>query len=237
MSRNNINRQVRETLNLMEGKEKQNEIIALEKDLVKCGVDDLENYFNNRMLHFAEELETFKKNYNNNNKVKGSYKIVVSEYFFKPFSAYVRGLQPKYEYEKLLVAFEFYKEIISKINIELYQFYPTLSHFCNFLGLSVATWRNSYNNNKDNRVVELTQIIEDWMFDSAMRLSEGHEIDNVSAIFRSKVEMNKIEQQTPSTIIVADTSSIEEIKDRLKNWNDYSTKAEERKVIEYDGNE
>ena len=159
---------------------------------------------------------------------------MISDYFFKPFSAYCMGTKPKYEYENLLVAFEYYREIVNKINIELYQFYPTLSHFCRFLGLSVTTWRNSYTNNRDSRVSELVQVIEDWIFDTNMRLSEGHEIDNVTSIFRNKVELNKVEQQAPQTVIVADNTSIEEIKDRLKAWTNFDN---EKKVIEYNENE
>lgn len=231
-----IKKDVASTLLMEQGKKKENEMIRLEKAFVDYTIDDLKDNFEQKMLEFANELQEFKKKHFDDTKkrIKGSSSLVVSDYFFKPFSAYCMGSKPKYEYEKLLVAFEYYREIVNKINMDLYQFYPTLSHFCRFLGLSVATWKADYTNNRDSRVSELVQVVEDWIFDTNMRLSEGHEIDNVTSIFRNKVELNKIEQQVPQTVIVANNTSIEEIKDRLKAWTNFDN---EKKVIEYNENE
>lgn len=231
-----IKKDVENTLLMEQGKQKENEIIKLEKAFVDYTIDDLKENFDKKMLEFANELEQFRKKYFSESKkrIKGSSVLVISDYFFKPFGSYCMGTKPKYEYERLLVAFEYYREIVTKINVELYQFYPTLSHFCRFLGLSVSTWRNNYANNRDSRVSELVQVVEDWIFDTNMRLSEGHEIDNVTSIFRNKVELNKVEQQAPQTVIVADNTSIEEIRDRLKAWTSFDN---EKRTIEYNENE
>lgn len=213
--------------NLYEHLENKNKLIELETQYVDYTMDNLQEICEQRKNELVQKLEEFKKQ---KGKIKGSEHFAVSEYFFKPFTTI--GSSPKYNFEKLTIAFGLYKELVDKINNELYRFYPTLSHFCHFLGIPVSNWRRTYCGSSDIRIVEFASYVEDWIFDSNMRLSEGHEIDNVTSIFRSKVELNKVEQNAPSTVVIADTASIEEIRERLKNFNlpDYSSG---KKVIDY----
>lgn len=238
---NNVKTIVKNTQKLEQQVEQKNYLAGMERQLAESTINDLPEICNKRRQDLIDKLKEFKnrgdENVTNPDRIKGSSHIVIADSFFKPFDSYVIGSNVKYTYEKFIMAFELYEDMINQINENLCLFYPTLSHFCHYLGISVNTWKNVYCNSPDTRIAEYCAYILDWIFDYNMRLSEIRKIDNVSSIFRSKVELNKIEQAPPQTVIISDSISIDEIKDRLNKFS-YLGSSDDKKVIDYnDGNQ
>lgn len=195
--------------------EKKDYTKELERRLVSTKFENLSLEVQQRKDEICEKIEKFKLDTDDENFVKGSKHLVVSNYFFKSLNPYTFN-QPAYSAEKLSIAFDLYKELINEINLKLCRFYPTLSHFCLFLGITESTF-NSYKTSVDIDMQNLTEMIDSWIFDSNMRLSEGKEIDNVTAMFRAKVEQRKTEQATPTTVVFAENVNMSEIKERVQN--------------------
>ena len=117
--------------------------------------------------------------------------------------------------EKLNIAFDLYKGIVTEINKNIKPFYPTISHLCLFLGINTREW-NAYRNNVDIDMRDLITTIDDWIFDITMRLSEKKAIDNKTSMYRAKIEQNRVEQTAPNTVLIADGATIQEIQKRVK---------------------
>ena len=187
----------------------------LERRLVKKTFEDFPIEVERRKQEICDKIEQFKLETDDDNYVKGSKTLIVSDYFFKSLNPY-SFIQPSYNVEKLSIAFDLYKKLINEINLKVCKFYPTISHFCSFLGITTVTL-NNYKNSEDIDMQNLIDLIDDWIFDSNMRLSENREIDNVTAMFRAKVEQHKTEQTAPTTVVFAENLNVNEIKERVQN--------------------
>ena len=194
--------------------EKKSYTKELEQRLVTTKMEDLSYEVEQRKKELCDKIEQFKKQ-SDEEYIRGSTNIIVSNYFFKSLNPYTFN-QPAYTPEKLSIAFDLYKNLINEINLKVCRFYPTLSHFCGFLGITSTSY-NNYKSSSDVNMQDLIEMIDDWIFDTNMRLSEGREIDNVTAMFRAKVEQRKTEQATPTTVVFAENVNMNEIKERVQN--------------------
>lgn len=195
--------------------EKKSYTKELERRLVTTTMENLPMEVEQRKNELCDKIEQFKLNTDEENYIKGSKSIIVSDYFFKSLNPYTFN-QPKYSTERLSIAFDLYKKTINEINLKICRFYPTVSHFCGFLGITTATYEG-YKTSSDIDMQHLVEMIDDWIFDTNMRLSEGREIDNVTAMFRAKVEQRKTEQAVPTTVVFAENLNMSEIKERVHN--------------------
>lgn len=199
-------------------------LVNIEKNLVDCTVDDFaleveskKNELESRILDFQDTYMQRDDNGNLKLKLKGSPALVISEYFFKPITPSF-GVEPKYSAEKMAVVFDVYRMIISRINEEIGKFIPNKTHFCRFACITSQTY-NNYLKSSDENLQNIMMMIDDYMLDSNLTSSQNREVDNVTTIYRTKVEQNKVEQPAPQTVVIADTVDINMIQKRISRLN------------------
>lgn len=209
---------------LFEDFEIKKELIKAEKSLTDYTIDNLTTDLELRKSNIVEKIDDFiDKNmyYDENSKlkmnVKGSSSLVISEFFFKPVVPVV-GVEPKYNAEKMSLVFDIYRETVSEINIRIGKFIPNKSHFCRFAGITTQTY-NNYMKSNDENLQNVMLMIDDYMLDANLTSSQNREVDNVTTIYRTKVEQNKQEQPVQQTVVLADTVDINMIQKRIKKLN------------------
>lgn len=130
----------------------------------------------------------------------------------------------KYSAEELSIAFDYYRKFIIEINKEtLYP--PTKKSFCGFIGISSQTF-DKYKISDDDRLREVTNMIDDYVTDSNLTLAQKREIDNVTTIFRSKAEHGMIEAQAPIVVehkAITDTDKIKAQIEAVKHGKSLKT--------------
>ena len=209
---------------LFEDFEIKKELVKAEKSLTDYTIDNLTTDLELRKSNIVEKIDDFiDKNmyYDENSKlkmnVKGSSSLVISEFFFKPVVPVV-GVEPKYNAEKMSLVFDIYRETVSEINIRIGKFIPNKSHFCRFAGITSQTY-NNYMKSNDENLQNVMLMIDDYMLDANLTSSQNREVDNVTTIYRTKVEQNKQEQPVQQTVVLADTVDINMIQKRIKKLN------------------
>jgi len=209
---------------LFEDFEIKNELVKAEKSLTDYTIDNLTTDLELRKSNIVEKIDDFidKNMYlDDKNKlkmnIKGSPSLVISEYFFKPVVPMV-GIEPKYNAEKMSLVFDIYRETVSEINVRIGKFIPNKSHFCRFAGITSQTY-NNYMKSNDENLQNVMLMIDDYMLDANLTSSQNREVDNVTTIYRTKVEQNKQEQPTQQTVVLADTVDINMIQKRIRKLN------------------
>lgn len=209
---------------LFEDYEIKQEITNIEKDLVNTTVDNLTDKLEIKKMELCSKVENFIEEYmveDDKGKlklnVKGSPALVISEYFFKPIIPVV-GLEPRYNCEKMSIVFELYRELVSQINTKIGKFIPNKTHFCRFAGITTMTY-NNYLKCSDENLQTIMNMIDDYMLDANLTSSQNREVDNVTTIFRAKVEQNKQEQPAQQTVVIADNVDLNLIQERIRKLN------------------
>lgn len=209
---------------LFEDFEIKNELVKAEKSLTDYTIDNLTTDLELRKSNIVEKIDDFidKNMYlDDKNKlrmnIKGSSSLVISEFFFKPVVPVV-GIEPKYNAEKMSLVFDIYRETVSEINIRIGKFIPNKSHFCRFAGITSQTY-NNYMKSNDENLQNVMLMIDDYMLDANLTSSQNREVDNVTTIYRTKVEQNKQEQPVQQTVVLADTVDINMIQKRIRKLN------------------
>lgn len=209
---------------LFEDFEIKKELVKAEKSLTDYTIDNLTTDLELRKSNIVEKIDDFidKNMYlDDKNKlrmnIKGSSSLVISEFFFKPVAPVV-GVEPKYNAEKMSLVFDIYRETVSEINIRIGKFIPNKSHFCRFAGITTQTY-NNYMKSNDENLQNVMLMIDDYMLDANLTSSQNREVDNVTTIYRTKVEQNKQEQPVQQTVVLADTVDINMIQKRIKKLN------------------
>ena len=209
---------------LFEDFEIKKELVKAEKSLTDYTIDNLTTDLELRKSNIVEKIDDFidKNMYlDDKNKlrmnIKGSSSLVISEFFFKPVVPVV-GVEPKYNAEKMSLVFDIYRETVSEINIRIGKFIPNKSHFCRFAGITTQTY-NNYMKSNDENLQNVMLMIDDYMLDANLTSSQNREVDNVTTIYRTKVEQNKQEQPVQQTVVLADTVDINMIQKRIRKLN------------------
>lgn len=182
---------------------------------------NLEKILKQKIGILDKQLEEFKEKYvefkydkfgNRENKTNP---YLVATYFFKSINP-MGNVEPIYTSEQLAKVFDLYITIIEKVNMEIMPFQPTLTHFCNFAGISLSKFhelKNSY----DESMKVLVERINNNVFDSNVTLAQHKKLADKSTTYRMKVENEMIEKKTPNVNVNVTTKSIDldKINERL----------------------
>ena len=195
-------------------------LVNLEKDLVNVTIDELpleveakKNELESKILDFQDTYMDYDDKGKLKLRLQGSPALVISEYFFKPIVP-TFGVEPKYSAEKMAVVFDIYRMIVSRINEEIGKFIPNKTHFCRFACITSVTY-NNYLKCSDENLQNVMLMIDDYMLDSNLTSSQNREVDNVTTIYRTKVEQNKVEQPAPQTVVITENVDISMIQKRI----------------------
>lgn len=123
----------------------------------------------------------------------------------------VKGNANSYTPQEIMIAFNLYIEMISKIN-EIKKFPPTVESFCLFLGIS----RNAYNNwLVDVEKKDAMEYIHSYLLGVLANGGLTGEVREISAMYQQKV-MGKVEATTPIVIEHKKEVPIDDIQKQLQ---------------------
>lgn len=138
--------------------------------------------------------------------------IVINNYFFKSIVPLGSKI-PTYSAEQIAMAFDYYMDIITNINVHIGNYPTSLTTFCKFLGISMSTLRN-YRNSEDMDMRNIVEKIYDQIGEENLTMSQMGVAKEKSTLFRLKTQNEIVEKATPNVNITYKTTID---KDALEN--------------------
>ncbi len=125
--------------------------------------------------------------------------IVINNYFFKSIVPLGSKI-PAYSAEQIAMAFDYYMDIITNINVHIGNYPTSLTTFCKFLGISMTTLRN-YRNSEDMDMRNIVEKIYDQIGEENLTMSQMGVAKEKSTLFRLKTQNEIVEKATPNVNI------------------------------------
>lgn len=207
----------------------KNEIVNLEQFYVDAYLDNLPDIVDQRKKELVDKLVDFKENhiqhkydkYGNDKPIVNQY--LVSTYFFRSINEF-GNMSPEYNSENLSVVWGIYQYLIEQVNMEICPFTPSLTHFCQFAGISTETLKD-YKNSKDKQMREIAQKIYDACYQGQMMSAQNGITKETSTIWRMKTENEIVETKTPNiNVSIKETVDPKKVNERLDSILSFSSK-------------
>ena len=122
----------------------------------------------------------------------------------------VLGGNISYTPQELRIGFDLYLDMINKIN-EIKPFPPTVESYCNFMGISKATY-DSYLTNYEKK--DVMNYIQSYLLGVLATSSLTGELKEISSIYQQKA-LGKVEQVQPIVVEHKKVIDINEIQQKL----------------------
>lgn len=161
-----------------------------------------------------------------------SYKIninplVITNYFFKSIAP-ITSQEPIYNAEKLGMVFDYYCEILAKVNDEIGDFPSSLTSFCKLAGITLNTLR-SYKNSTDYNMRVVAEKIYDQIGDENITMSQMGIVRERTTMFKMKSQNELVEKQQPQEKINYNVEiDIDKINERLNKYKKFASKKEKK---------
>lgn len=192
----------------------------LEKMYVDNVVDNLDEIVAEKKKEIVEKLQEFYLKLEEKPEIRSPY--LINSYFFKSINP-MPNHEPRYTAEKLGIVWDLYQDILTRVNMEIGEMLPSLSSFCKFAGITVATLK-SYKSSPDEGLRILVEKISDECFDSQVTMAQNGLLKERSTIYRMKSEQERVEKETPAIHIHENTVDVGSIVNRLKEIQQYNYK-------------
>ena len=148
---------------------------------------------------------------------------MVSTYFFRSINEF-GNISPEYNPENLSVVWGIYQYLIEQVNLEICPFVPSLTHFCQFAGISTDILKD-YKSSKDKQMREIAQKIYDACYQGQMMSAQNGIAKESSTIWRMKTENEVVERKTPNiNVSIKESVDPKEVNARLDSILGFSSK-------------
>lgn len=209
----------------------KNEVVDLENFCVNAQINEMlpkiveerKKEVVNQLVEFQDKyIQTKYDRYGNETKIVNPY--LISTYFFKSINP-LSNVEPAYSSEKLAIVWDIYMYLIEQVNMNIYTFQPTLTHFAKFAGISLNTLKN-YKNMGDPQMSILIDKIYDETMDSNLTLAQNKKLTEKSTQFRLKVENEVVEKAQPKVSVNVNTKlDLDRINGRLNELISFNKKS------------
>ena len=209
----------------------KNEVVDLENFCVNAQINEMlpkiveerKKEVVNQLVEFQDKyIQTKYDRYGNETKIVNPY--LISTYFFKSINP-LSNVEPAYSSEKLAIVWDIYMYLIEQVNMNIYTFQPTLTHFAKFAGISLNTLKN-YKNMGDPQMSILIDKIYDETMDSNLTLAQNKKLTEKSTQFRLKVENEVVEKVQPKVSVNVNTKlDLDRINGRLNELISFNKKS------------
>ena len=209
----------------------KNEVVDLENFCVNAQINEMlpkiveerKKEVVNQLVEFQDKyIQTKYDRYGNETKIVNPY--LISTYFFKSINP-LSNVEPAYSSEKLAIVWDIYMYLIEQVNMNIYTFQPTLTHFAKFAGISLNTLKN-YKNMGDPQMSILIDKIYDETMDSNLTLAQNKRLTEKSTQFRLKVENEVVEKVQPKVSVNVNTKlDLDRINGRLNELISFNKKS------------
>lgn len=179
------------------------EVKKLEDFYVNGKIDDLMGEIDKRKKKLIKEMQKYKesgkgKSYNREGQLMVN-PTIINSYFFKSINPF--GVRtPMYNAEKLWVVYEYYMELIAKVNEIIGNFPPSISHFCKFCGITTSILK-SYKRSQDMDMINVVERIYDEIGDNNLTMSQVGMTKERSTLFKLKSQNEMTETHAPNVNI------------------------------------
>lgn len=151
--------------------------------------------------------------------------VLIKSYFFKSINP-ISNIEPKYTAEKLGIVWELFSEMVMKINMDIGEFVPNMTTFCEFAGITSVTF-NNYRNSTDENMRIIVQKIDDYCFNANVTLAQNGRLKERTTLYRMKSEQKRAETEQPQIHIHGtDEASLSAMLKRLDEINNFNKKKE-----------
>lgn len=218
-------------------KNNQNELRKLEQFYVTGKVDTMMNEIEENKKRLVEEMIAYKER--NMKPVKWNDEgdpiafqvninpLVITNYFFKSITP-ISSQEPQYNAEKLGMVFDYYCDIITKVNEVIGNYPSSLTSFCKLAGITLNTLRG-YKNSNDLNMRIIAEKIYDQIGDENVTMSQMGMVRERSTIFKMKSQNELVEKQQPNVNInITEKPDMERIEARINKYKVFATKKENK---------
>ena len=179
------------------------------------------------MIKYAEEHTEDSKWDKEGNVLAREVKInplVVSNYFFKSIVP-IGSQEPVYNAEKLSMVFDYYCQILAEVNDKIGNFPSSLTLFCKFAGITLATLRQ-YRNSQDLPTRTVAEKIYDQIGDENITMSQMGIVRERTTLFKMKSQNELVEKTQPNVNISVKKIDIDldRINERLNKYKQFTNK-------------
>ena len=119
-----------------------------------------------------------------------------------------------YSNDELNIALNEFRNVVSMITETQPYFNPSINLFCAYLGISTATYK-SWLQSTDETRREVIQMIDDYISDTNLTLSQQRKLDNFTTVFRAEAQHGIVRQQANVVIEHKSAVDLDEIHDRI----------------------
>lgn len=168
---------LREEAEKLEAEIVYNNVVEARNDIFLQATKDLPRFLEQKNKYIVDEIVKY------SNKISGFTAPVIANILSK---GYYAGVSPKYTSTNLALAFDKFKEVVADINI-VQPFNPTKQNFCQYLGITVATY-NSYLKARENDMRETAEAIEDYLIDCTLTSAQYGLIKESTSLYRMRAE-------------------------------------------------
>lgn len=152
--------------------------------------------------------------------------ILIKSYFFKSINP-LANVEPKYTAEKLAIVWDLFYDMVMKINMEIGDFIPNITTFCEFAGITTVTF-NNYKSSPDENMRIIMQKIDDACFNANVTLAQNGKLKERTTLYRMKSEQKRAEAEQPQIHIhSSDETSLNSMLKRLDELTNFNKKKEE----------
>ncbi len=214
-------------------KKNQIELRKLEEFYVNNKIEDMFSDIEERKKELVKDMIDYREkakvpvNWDNNGNPT-EYQvsinpIIIMNYFFKPITP-ISSHEPMYNAEKLGMVFDYYCEVLSKVN-ELIGFYPSsLISFCKMAGITLNTLR-SYKNSTDLNMRIIVEKIYDQIGDENTTMGQMGMVKERSTMFKLRSQNEMVEKQQPNVNInIIEEPDMEKINKRINKYKYFANK-------------
>lgn len=218
-------------------KSNQNELRKLEQFYVTGKVDSMMSEIEAKKEALVKEMIEYKER--NMKPVKWNDEgdpiafqvninpLVITNYFFKSITP-ISSQEPQYNAEKLGMVFDYYCDIITKVNEVIGNFPSSLTSFCKLAGITLNTLRG-YKNSNDLNMRIIAEKIYDQIGDENVTMSQMGIVRERSTIFKMKSQNELVEKQQPNVNInITEKPDMERIEARINKYKVFATKKEKK---------
>ena len=198
-------------------------VTDLQKFYVNGQLDNLETVIEERKNELVDKIIDYNLKFRDEQTgLVANKPYLVSTYFFKTINP-LGNIEPEYSPEKLNLVFQLYMYLVEQVNIEIGDFIPTKTHFCQFAGITTATL-NRYKSSPISEMRTIVDKIYDACFDSSMTMAQNKRFNEKTTIFRAKTELDVTEKPQTHVNINANIVDINNINERLERLKAFNTK-------------
>lgn len=207
----NDNKDTEYNISLVSNKNEIIDSIKKQEEIVDVNIDKFVESHKKEMFNKKGEFVGFAVKTN---------PLVVLNTFFNSIVPMEIG-EPKYDYEKLALIFQYYIYILTKVNDKIINYPSSLTSFCKLAGISIETLRK-YKQSDDVNMKSVVEKIYDQINDENLIMSQLGIVKEKTTSYKLKSQNELLEKIQPNiNISLKESIDKDEIDDKINKYRNF----------------